>query len=169
MPDLDTAEPEEIAQDEYMGNKAEEGVVKEITPEESDLAHRSEDLEERVDTGSTMAVTEGDLFCDKQMTPNKNLRAANPKKRGEPEKSSKSKRSGAGAMTLKVQLWNVRKIGKVEKQREAKDYIRAQEADLIGLVETKVRSGKAARITRCLGKDCSKAITVENEAGNGRS
>jgi len=32
-----------------------------------------------------MAVTEGDLFCDKQMTPNKNLRAANPKKRGEPE------------------------------------------------------------------------------------
>ena len=69
---------------------------------------------------------------------------------------------------MKVQLWNVRKIGKVEKQREAKDYIRAQEADLIGLVETKVRSGKAARITRCLGKDCSKAITVENEAGNGR-
>jgi len=49
-----------------------------------------------------MAVTEGDLFCYKQMTPNKNLRAANPKirKRGEPEKSSKSKRSGAGAMTL---------------------------------------------------------------------
>ena len=39
---------------------------------------------------------------------------------------------------------------------------------MIGLVETKVRSGKAARITRCLGKDCSKAITVENEAGNGR-
>lgn len=55
----------------------------------------------------------------------------------------------------------------MEKQREAKDYIRAQEADLIGLVETQVRSGKAARITRCLGKDCSKAITVENEAGNG--
>lgn len=101
MPDLDTAEPEEIAQDECLGNKAEEGVVKEITPEESDLAHRSEDLEERVDTGSTMAVTEGDLFCDKQMTPN--LRAANPKKRGEPEKSSKSKRSGAGAITLKVE------------------------------------------------------------------
>lgn len=50
-----------------------------------------------------MAVTEGDLFCDKQMTPNKNLRAANPKKRGEPEKSSKSKRSGDGAMTLKVE------------------------------------------------------------------
>jgi len=52
-----------------------------------------------------MAVTEGDLFCYKQMTPNKNLRAANPKirKRGEPEKSSKSKRSGAGAMTLKVE------------------------------------------------------------------
>lgn len=48
-----------------------------------------------------MAVTEGDLFCDKQMTPN--LGAANPKKRGEPEKSSKSKRSGAGAMTLKVE------------------------------------------------------------------
>lgn len=100
MPDLGTAEPEEIAQDECLGNKAEEGVVKEITPEESDLAHRSEDLEERVDTGSTMAVTEGDLFCDKQMTSNKNLRAANPKKRGEPEKSSKSKRSGTGAMTL---------------------------------------------------------------------
>lgn len=103
MPDLDTAEPEEIAQDECLGNKAEEGVVKEITPEESDLAHRSEDLEERVDTGSTMAVTEGDLFCDKQMTSKKNLRAANPKKRGEPEKSSKSKRSGTGAMTLKVE------------------------------------------------------------------
>lgn len=97
MPDLDTAEPEEIAQDDCLGNKAEEGVVKEITPEESDLAHRSEDLEERVDTGSTMAVTEGDLFCDKQITPNN--RAANPKKRGEPEKSSKSKRSGAGATT----------------------------------------------------------------------
>ncbi|KAL2457068.1 Uncharacterized protein Fot_56479 [Forsythia ovata] len=59
--ELDTAEPEEIAQDECLVNKAEEGVVKEITPEESDLAHRSEDLEERVDTGSTMAVTEGDL------------------------------------------------------------------------------------------------------------
>ena len=50
-----------------------------------------------------MAVTEGDLFCDKQMTPNNNLRAANPKKRGEPEKSSKSQRSGDGAMTLKVE------------------------------------------------------------------
>jgi len=61
---------------------------------------RREDLEERVDTGSTMAVTEGDLLCDKQMTPNNNLKAANPNKRGEPEKSSKSKRSGAGAMTL---------------------------------------------------------------------
>ncbi|KAA8521975.1 hypothetical protein F0562_012711 [Nyssa sinensis] len=83
-----------------LGDKVEEGVVKEITPEESDLAHRSEDLEERVDTGSTMVVTEGDLFCDKQMTPNK---AANPKKRGEPEKSSKSKRSGAGAMTLTME------------------------------------------------------------------
>lgn len=46
---------------------------------------------------------------------------------------------------MKVLIWNVRKIGKVEKQREAKDYIRAQEADFIGLVETKVRSGKAAR------------------------
>jgi len=46
------------------------------------LAHRSKDLEERVDTRSTMAVTEGDLFCDKEMTPNKNLRVANPKKRG---------------------------------------------------------------------------------------
>lgn len=69
---------------------------------------------------------------------------------------------------MKVLIWNVRKTGKVEKEREAKDYIRAQEADLIGLVETKVRSGKAARITRCLGKDCSKAITVQNEAGNGR-
>ena len=66
-------------------------------------------------------------------------------------------------------IWNGRRIGKVEKQREAKDSIRAQEEDLIGLVETKVRSGKAARITRCLGKDCSKAITVENEAGNGRN
>lgn len=64
---------------------------------------RREDLEERVDTGSTMAVTEGDLLCDKQMTPNNNLKAANPNKRGEPEKSSKSKRSGAGAMTLKVE------------------------------------------------------------------
>ena len=53
---------------------------------------------------------------------------------------------------MKVLIWNVKKIGKVEKQREAKDYIRAQEADLIGLVETKVRSGKVARITRCLGK-----------------
>lgn len=68
---------------------------------------------------------------------------------------------------MKVLIWNVRGIGKVEKQREAKDYIRAQEADFIGLVETKVRSGKAARMTRCLGKDC-KAITVENAAGNGR-
>ncbi len=28
MPDLDTAEPEEIAQDECLGNKAEKGVVK---------------------------------------------------------------------------------------------------------------------------------------------
>jgi len=45
------------------------------------LAHRSEDLEERVDTGSTMTVSEGDLFCDKQMTPYKNLRATNPRKR----------------------------------------------------------------------------------------
>lgn len=55
-----------------MGNKAEKGVVKEITPEESDLAHRSKDLEDRVDTGSTMAVTEvaASMFCDKQMTPN---------------------------------------------------------------------------------------------------
>lgn len=33
------------------------------------------------------------------MTSSKNLRA----KRGEPEKSSKSKRSGTGAMTLKVE------------------------------------------------------------------
>ena len=53
---------------------------------------------------------------------------------------------------MKVLIWNVRKIGKVEKQREVKDYIRTQEADLIGLVETKVRSGKATRITRMLGK-----------------
>lgn len=30
-----------------------------------------------------MAVTEGDLFCDKQMTLNKNLRTANPKLRKE--------------------------------------------------------------------------------------
>ncbi|KAK4339036.1 hypothetical protein RND71_040498 [Anisodus tanguticus] len=44
MPDPDTAEPEEIARDECLGKKAEEGVVKERTPEESDLAHRSEDL-----------------------------------------------------------------------------------------------------------------------------
>lgn len=65
---------------------------------------------------------------------------------------------------MKVLIWNVRKIGKVEKQREGVK-LRAQEADLIGLVEPKVRT---ARITRCLGKDCSKAIAVENEAGNGR-
>lgn len=71
-------------------------------------------------------------------------------------------------MKVLIWIWNVRKIGKVEKRREVKDYIRAQEADFIGLVEPKVRSGKAARITRCLGKDCSKAIAVENEAGNGR-
>ena len=44
---------------------------------------------------------------------------------------------------MKVLIWNVRRIGKVEKEKEAKDYIRAQKADLIGLVETKVRSGKA--------------------------
>lgn len=69
------------------------------------MAHRSEDLEERVDTGSTMAVTEGDLFCDKQITPNNNLRAANPKKRGEPEKSSKSKRSGDGAWIFYLYLY----------------------------------------------------------------
>lgn len=37
----------------------------------------------------------------KKMTSKLNaLRAANPKKRGFPEKSSKSKRSGTGAMTL---------------------------------------------------------------------
>lgn len=54
-----------------------------------------------------------------------------------------------------IWIWNVRKIGKVEKRREGvKHYIRAQEADL--LVEP--RSGKAARITRCLGKDCSNAV-----------
>ncbi|OIT40710.1 hypothetical protein A4A49_51419, partial [Nicotiana attenuata] len=46
--DLDTAEPEEIAQDDCLDNKAEKGVVKEKTLEESDLTHRSEDLEERV-------------------------------------------------------------------------------------------------------------------------
>ncbi|EEF26858.1 conserved hypothetical protein [Ricinus communis] len=46
--------------------------------------YRSGDLKERVETGSTMAVSEGDLFCDKQMTQNNNLRSANPKKRGEP-------------------------------------------------------------------------------------
>ncbi|KAK7298342.1 hypothetical protein VNO77_46798 [Canavalia gladiata] len=51
--ELDTAEPEEIAQDECL-------------------------------------VTEGDLFCDKQMTPNKNLRAANPKKRALSESGSKA-------------------------------------------------------------------------------
>jgi len=54
------------------------------------------------------------------------------------------------------------------KSRSIERPFRAQEADFIGLVESKVRSGKAARITRCLRKDCSKAITVENEAGNGR-
>lgn len=42
---------------------------------------------------------------------------------------------------MKVLIWNVRKIGKVEKEREAKDYIRAQEADLIGLVETEEWKG----------------------------
>lgn len=68
---------------------------------------------------------------------------------------------------MKVLIWNVRKIGKVEKHSIERPF-RAQEADFIGLVESKVRSGKAAIITRCLGKDCSKAITVENEAGNGR-
>ncbi len=46
-----------------------------------------------------IVAREGDLFCDKKMKTKKNLRAANPKKRGEPEKSSKSKCSGAGAMT----------------------------------------------------------------------
>lgn len=35
---------------------------------------------------------------------------------------------------MKVLIWNGRRIGKVEKQREAKETIRAQEADLIGLV-----------------------------------
>ncbi|CAK9154170.1 unnamed protein product [Ilex paraguariensis] len=96
---LHTVEPVKIAQGEYMGNKAKEHVIKEITPEESDLAHRSEALEERVDTGLAMAVIEGDFFSDKQMTPNKNVRATNPQIRGEPKKSSKSKRLGAGAMT----------------------------------------------------------------------
>jgi len=73
--ELDTAEPEEIAQD-----KCSQGAS--LMSDESDLAHRSEDLEEKVDTRSTMVVTEGDLFYDKQMTLNKKLRAANPKKRG---------------------------------------------------------------------------------------
>lgn len=67
------------------------------------MAHRSEDLEERVDTVSTMTVTEGDLFYDKQMTPNKNPRVANRKKFGEPEKSNKSNCSGAGVITLKAE------------------------------------------------------------------
>ncbi|TMX04212.1 hypothetical protein EJD97_010770 [Solanum chilense] len=52
MPDMDTAKPKEIAQDECLGNKAEEGVVKERTPEESDLAHKSEDMEKSVNYGS---------------------------------------------------------------------------------------------------------------------
>ena len=52
MSDLDTAELEKIAQDECLGNKAEDSVVKERTPEESDLAHTSEDLEERINYGS---------------------------------------------------------------------------------------------------------------------
>ncbi|WOH04350.1 hypothetical protein DCAR_0623759 [Daucus carota subsp. sativus] len=34
------------------------------TPEESDLAHRSEDLEERVDTGSTVAALPQTLDYD---------------------------------------------------------------------------------------------------------
>ncbi|OIT31486.1 hypothetical protein A4A49_65819, partial [Nicotiana attenuata] len=46
--DLDTAEPEEIAQDDCLGNKPKKGVVKEKTPKESDLTHRSGNLEERV-------------------------------------------------------------------------------------------------------------------------
>ncbi|KAJ8532311.1 hypothetical protein K7X08_012234 [Anisodus acutangulus] len=59
MPDLDTAEPKEIAQDECLGNKVEDGVVKERTPEESDLAHRSEELEERVNYG----INRASEFC----------------------------------------------------------------------------------------------------------
>ncbi|KAK4343790.1 hypothetical protein RND71_036884 [Anisodus tanguticus] len=90
----DTAEPEEITRDECLGNKDDEGVVKERTPEESDLAHRSE-VRKR---GSNMAVDRGGLVRDKQMT--SNLGAS---KRGEPEKSEKSKRSSTGAMTLKVE------------------------------------------------------------------
>lgn len=67
-----------------MSNKAEEGVVSKITPVESDLAYKSEDWKERVDIGSIITMTKGDMSCDKQITPNKNLRATNPKKRGEP-------------------------------------------------------------------------------------
>ncbi|PHT46876.1 hypothetical protein CQW23_16034 [Capsicum baccatum] len=52
MPDLETAEPEEIAQDECLGNEAKEGVFKERTLEESYLAHRNKDLEERINYGS---------------------------------------------------------------------------------------------------------------------
>lgn len=48
-----------------------------------------------------------------------------------------------------------------ERSVKSKDYIRAQKADLIGLVETKVRSEKAARITRCLGKGCSLSLTLD--------
>lgn len=59
MPNKNTAEHEKIASDECMGNKAEEGVVKEITSNESNLAYKSKDLLERVDIGSTMALTEG--------------------------------------------------------------------------------------------------------------
>ena len=39
-----------------MGNKAKEHVVKEITSKGSDLTHKSENLEEGVDTRSTMIV-----------------------------------------------------------------------------------------------------------------
>lgn len=52
MLDLDIVELEEIVQDECLGNKVEEGVVKERIFEESDLVYRSEDLEERVNYGS---------------------------------------------------------------------------------------------------------------------
>lgn len=49
MPNKNTVELEEIVSNECMGNKVEEDVVKEIASKESNLAYKSEDLEERVD------------------------------------------------------------------------------------------------------------------------
>lgn len=104
MPDLDTAEPEEIAQDECLANKAEEVQSRRSLPSRV-IGHklRWEDLEESVYTCSTIAVTEGDFLCHKLMTPNKTLKLANPYLRGEPENSCKSQRSCAGAITFKLE------------------------------------------------------------------